>query len=69
MKVRKDEMDVLMSNTSLSDADRLCLTGLKIALIVQVPDCALCVGASEALWGVSIPDRNLVCGDESQSGW
>lgn len=57
----------LLSNTSLSDADSLCLTELKIALIVQVPDCALCVGASEALWGVSIPDRNLVCGDEAQS--
>lgn len=40
-----------MSNTSLSDADRLCLTRLKIALIVQVPDCALGgVGASEGVF-------------------
>lgn len=61
-------MDVLTSKSSLCDADTRGLSGLKIALIAQVPDYALCVGASEALWGVSIPDRNLVCGDESQSG-
>lgn len=39
-----------MSNTSLSDADRMCSTRLKIALIVQVPDCALGVGASEGVF-------------------
>lgn len=48
MKVRIYKLDVLMSNTSLSDVARLCLTGLKIALIVQVPECALCVGVSGA---------------------
>lgn len=47
-KVRIYKMDVLMSNTSLSDVARLCLTGLKIALIVQVPECALCVGVQGA---------------------
>lgn len=33
-----------MWKASLSDVARLCLAGLKIAILVQVPECGVCVG-------------------------
>lgn len=39
-----------MWNASLSDVVRLCLAGLKIATIVQVPECALCVGVRDGVF-------------------
>lgn len=59
---------VLMWNTSPSDGDRQCaFDGAK-----NRRNCAVALrvgGEGSATGGVSIPDRNLVCGDiESQSG-
>lgn len=50
MKVRIYKMDVLMWNASLSDVVRLCLAGLKIAIIAQVPERALCVGVRDRVF-------------------